>query len=52
MWGPVKENDRWRIRYNEELYKLYHKPCISAVVKLKGYSGLGILNIQTVNAYR
>lgn len=35
IWGPVKENDRWIIRYNNELYKLYHKPRISAVVELR-----------------
>ena len=33
--GPVKENDVWRVRYNNELYELYKEPSISIIVKLK-----------------
>lgn len=31
VWEPVKDNERWRIRYNVELYKLYKEPCLSNV---------------------
>lgn len=33
--GPVKEEGRWRIRYNKELYKLYKDVPISNWVRLK-----------------
>jgi hypothetical protein len=33
--GPMKENDAWRIRYNNELYKQFDKPSISNIIKLK-----------------
>jgi hypothetical protein len=33
--GPVKENDAWRIRYNNELYKQFYEPSLSNIIKLK-----------------
>ncbi|PNF34250.1 hypothetical protein B7P43_G17276 [Cryptotermes secundus] len=35
IYGPIKENGIWRIRYNKELYKLYKEPEISVTIKLK-----------------
>ncbi|PNF32229.1 hypothetical protein B7P43_G17837 [Cryptotermes secundus] len=35
IYGPIKENGVWRIRYNKELYKLYKEPEISVMIKLK-----------------
>ena len=35
IYGPIKENGIWRIRYNKELYKLYKEPEISVMIKLK-----------------
>jgi len=34
MWGPVKENDRWRISYNNERCQLSDEPHKSGVGKL------------------
>jgi hypothetical protein len=31
----MKENNTWRIRYNNELYKQFEEPSISNVIKLK-----------------
>jgi hypothetical protein len=33
IYGPIKENNVWRSRYNHELYQLYNKPNIKKVVK-------------------
>ena len=33
--GPVKEGDRWRIRYNNELYSIFDDPEISTLIRLK-----------------
>ena len=35
MYGPVNENERWRIRYNKEIYDLFKEPDISTIVKFK-----------------
>lgn len=36
IWGPVQEeNNIWRLRYNNELYKLYKEPAISIIIRLK-----------------
>ena len=39
IYGPVKDNDIWRIRYNQELYQLYNAPNIRFLV----WDGLGML---------
>jgi hypothetical protein len=33
--GPMKENDAWRIRYNNELYKQFDEPSLSNIIKFK-----------------
>jgi hypothetical protein len=33
--GPMKENDAWRIRYNNELYKQFDEPSLLNIIKLK-----------------
>ena len=33
--GLVKENNVWKVRYNNELYELYKEPGISITVKLR-----------------
>jgi hypothetical protein len=41
MLGPMKENNTWRIRYNNELYKQFDKPSSSNIMKLKGLQRAG-----------
>lgn len=31
--GPVRDEDRWEIRYNNELYSIYDELTISKVIK-------------------
>jgi hypothetical protein len=31
----MKENDAWRIRYKNELYKQFYEPSLSNIIKLK-----------------
>jgi hypothetical protein len=33
--GPTKENNTWRMRYNNVLYKQFEEPSISNIIKLK-----------------
>jgi hypothetical protein len=33
--GPMKENDAWRIRHNNELHKQFDEPSLSNIIKLK-----------------
>ena len=33
IYGPVKDNDIWRIIYNQELYQLYNAPNIIQTIK-------------------
>jgi hypothetical protein len=35
IFGPMKENDARRIRYNNELYKQFDEPSLSDIIKLK-----------------
>ena len=37
IFGPVKENNQWRFRYNNKLpvYKLFDDVCVSKMIKLK-----------------
>lgn len=34
IYGPVKENEEWRLRYNRELYELYNSPDIVTDIKV------------------
>ncbi|PNF43056.1 hypothetical protein B7P43_G04739, partial [Cryptotermes secundus] len=43
IYGPIKENGIWRIKYNKELYKLYREPEISVTIKLKRLQWAGHL---------
>ena len=43
IWGPVKENDKWRISYNNEWCNLCDDPCISGVVKLTRLQWAGLI---------
>jgi hypothetical protein len=47
IYGPIKENEIWRIRYNKELYKLYDEPEVSEMIKLKRLQWAG--HIQRMN---
>jgi hypothetical protein len=33
--GPMKENDAWGMRYNNESYKQFDEPSLSNIIKLK-----------------
>jgi hypothetical protein len=35
IYGPVKDNGHWRIRYNKELYELHGEPDLVTCIKLK-----------------
>lgn len=35
IFGPIKENDTWRIRYSNELYKQFEEPSVSNIITLK-----------------
>jgi hypothetical protein len=41
MYGPIKENDVWRSRYNHELQRLYNKPYIMKVITVEWLRWLG-----------
>jgi hypothetical protein len=49
-YGPIKENEIWRISYNKELYKLYKEPEISVMIKLKRLQCAG--HVQRMNKER
>mgnify|MGYP003623231221 CR=1 FL=1 len=34
VYGPVKENGEWRLRYNREIYELYNSPDIVTDIKI------------------
>jgi hypothetical protein len=46
--GPVNEGGMWRIRYNNELYKLYNETDIIRVIKIERLRWLG--HIQNARA--
>jgi hypothetical protein len=50
--GSTKENDAWRIRYNNELYKQFDEPSLSNIIKLKRLQWAGHVNVWRGNAYR
>mgnify|MGYP007063901768 CR=1 FL=1 len=41
IFGSVKENNQWILRYNNELYKLFDDVCVSTVIKLKRLQWVG-----------
>jgi hypothetical protein len=43
IYGPVKENDIWKLRYNHELYKLYNELDTVKVIKVGRLRWLGHL---------
>ena len=42
IYGPVKENDLWRIRRNDELEAIIKGRTLSGLLKTKEYDGLVI----------
>jgi hypothetical protein len=48
--GPTKENNTWRIRYNNELYKKFDEPSISNIIKLKRLQWAG--HVQRMDGRR
>jgi hypothetical protein len=50
MLGPMKENNTWRIRYNNELYKQFDEPSVSNIIKLKRLQWAG--NAQRMDGKR
>jgi hypothetical protein len=34
IYGPVKDRDQWRCRYNKELYDLFKEPRLSMIVRI------------------
>jgi hypothetical protein len=34
MYGPVKEHDQWRCRYNKELYDLFKEPRLPVIIRI------------------
>jgi hypothetical protein len=43
IYGPVCDNKRWRIRYNNELYQLFGEPDIIKEIKARRVRWLGHL---------
>jgi hypothetical protein len=43
IYGPTNDNGVWRIRYNQELYRLYNEPDIIKMVKAARLRWLGHL---------
>jgi hypothetical protein len=35
MYGPIKDKDQWRWRFNEELYDLFKEPRLSVVIRIE-----------------
>jgi hypothetical protein len=48
--GPMKENNTWEIRYNNELYKQFEEPSIWNIIKLKTLQWAG--HIQRMDKKR
>jgi hypothetical protein len=42
-YDPIKDNNKWRIRYNYELYPLYEDKDIITFIKVEGLKGLVML---------
>jgi hypothetical protein len=34
IYGPVKDCDQWRCRYNKELYDLFKEPRFSVIIRI------------------
>jgi hypothetical protein len=34
IYGPVKDRDQWRCRYNKELYDLFNEPRLSVIIRI------------------
>jgi hypothetical protein len=34
IYGPVKDRDQWRCRYNQELYDLFKEPRLSEIIRI------------------
>jgi hypothetical protein len=34
MYGPIKDRDQWRCRFNKELYDLFKEPRLSMVIRI------------------
>jgi hypothetical protein len=41
IYGPVKDNGLWRIRYNKELYEIFVEPDLVTCIKLKTFQWAG-----------
>jgi hypothetical protein len=53
IYGPIRENGIWRLRYNHELYKLYNEPDIVKVIKVGWLRWLGhLFRMQEQNPCR
>jgi hypothetical protein len=52
IYGPIKENNTWRSRYNHELHQLYNEPGIMKVIKSGRLMWLGHLFMQEQNPCR
>lgn len=50
IYGPVKEDEAWRIRYNHELYQLYKEPPLSTHIKLRRLQWAG--HVQRMPEHR
>jgi hypothetical protein len=53
IYGPINEGGIWRIRYNNELYKLYNESDIVRVIKIGRLRWLGhLFRIQELDPCR
>jgi hypothetical protein len=53
IYGPTREKEGWRIKYNNELYNLYKNPEIVKTVKLGRFRWLGHLTrANEISPYR
>jgi hypothetical protein len=34
IYGPIKDRDQWRCRFNKELYDLFKEPRLSVVIRI------------------
>jgi hypothetical protein len=34
LYGPIKDRDQWRCRFNKELYDLFKEPILSVVTRI------------------
>jgi hypothetical protein len=41
IYGPVKDRDQWRCRYNKALYGLFKEPRLSVIIRIArlGWAG-------------